>query len=268
MFPLQRKIFPATAPDLREVLEQSLRRLVRPAAEMVTVVDRQYPRLTSIQVSLDGANVNEPLPQRPVPPVGNVEPGLEVENFAIIGRPIVLQGAKVEFACTARELRIGQGHDAEGNLLLLLQDAAEGGVEVALALPDLEALALAGAKAAAARQGVTVERVQIDLQGRGERALDVVVQVEAKKLFLSAGVRIGGSITIDEQLVARLSGWECTGEGTLGSLACGFIIPHLAQLNGREFSLMALPLGEVKLRDVRVTAGRELRMTAQFGHAA
>ncbi len=31
---------------------------------------------------------------------------------------------------------------------------------------------------------------------------------------------------------------------------------------------MALSLGEVKLRDVRIAAGRELRVTAQFGRAA
>ena len=72
-------------------------------------------------------------------------------------------------------------------------------------------------------------------------------------------------MAIDEQLNARLSGLECAGEGTLGTLACGFIAPHLARFNGREFSLMALPLGEVKLRDVRIAAGRELRVTAQFG---
>jgi hypothetical protein len=29
-----------------------------------------------------------------------------------------------------------------------------------------------------------------------------------------------------------------------------------------------MPLGEVKLREVRIAAGRELRVTAQFGRAA
>ena len=113
---------------------------------------------------------------------------------------------------------------------------------------------------------MTVEAVRIELRARTERALDIVVQVRAKKLFLSAAVRISGSVEIDEQLNARLSGLECAGEGTLGTLACGFIAPHLQRFNGREFSLMALPLGEVKLRDVRIAAGPELRVTATFGN--
>ncbi len=243
-------------------------RVVRPAGPMVTVEEAGYPKLAAIRVSLDGANAGERPPPRPQPPVGAVEPGLEVADFSVSGRPILVQRARVELTCSARDVRLGQGRDRDGNLILLLQEAAEGNVEVAVALSDLEALVLAGAKAEAAKQGVTVESVQIALQARTERALDVVVQVRAKKLFLSAAVRISGSVAIDEQLVARLAGLECAGEGTLGTLACGFIAPHLQRFNGREFSLLALPLGEVKLRDVKIAAGRELRVTAQFGRAA
>lgn len=268
MFTLQSKVFPPNAPALRVALEESLRRVVRPVGEMVTVEEQQYPRLASIRVLLDHADAGDRPPPRPAPPVGKVEPGLEVENFEMSGRPILLQGARVELSCTAREVRIGRGRDAEGNVLLLLQDAAEGKVEVAVALADLEALVLAGAQVAAAKHGVTVEEVRIELQARSERALDVVVQVRAKKLFLSAAMRISGSVATDEQLQARFSGWECVGDGTLGTLACGFITPQLARLNGREFSLLALPLGEVKLREVRIAAGRELRVTAHFGRAA
>ncbi len=268
MFPLPDKTFPPDAEALRAALEESMSRVVRPTGPMVTVEDAGYPKLAALRVSLDGANAGERPPPRPQPPVGPVEPGLEVENFTISGRPILVQRARVELTCTARDVRLGQGRDEDGNLLLLLQDAAEGNVEVAVALSDLEALVLAGAKAEAAKQGVTVESVQIELLSRSERALDMVVHVRAKKLFLSAAVRISGSVAIDEQLNARLSGLACEGEGTLGTLACGFISPHLQRFDGREFSLLALPLGEVKLRDVRIAAGRELRVTAQFGRAA
>ncbi len=267
MFPLQNKTFPPTAAALRDALEESLRQVVRPSGQMVTVDEKQYPELSAIRVSLDNATAGD-RPPRPAPPVGSVVPGLRVKNFSISGRPVLVQRAKVDFSCTARDVRIGQGRDKEGNVLLLLQDAAEGKVEVAVALADLEALVLAGAKAAAGKQGVTVENVRIELHARSERALDVVVHVRAKKLFLNAAVRISGSVEIDEQLSARLSGLECGGEGPLGTLACGFIVPHLQRFNGRAFSLMALPLGEVKLRDVRIAAGHELRVTAQFGRAA
>lgn len=265
MFPLQSHSLPPNADALRAALEESLRRIMTPAGPMVTVEDNNYPELAAIRITLDGSDAGDRPPPRPAQPVGAIEPGLRVENFAIRGRPILVQGAKIELSCTARQVRIGQGRDEEGNVLLLLQDAAEGHLEVAVALADLEALVLAGAKVEAARQGVNVESVRIELRSRSERALDVVVQVRAKKLFLSAAVQISGSLAIDEQLNARLSRLECAGEGTLGSLACGFIAPHLQRFDGREFSLMALPLGEVKLRDARIAAGHELRVTAKLG---
>src|SRR5450432_2424983 len=147
MFPLRTNSLPPDADALREALEESLRGVVRPVGPMVTVENKQYPELAAIRVSLDGANAGERPPPRPSPPVGAVEPGLRVEHFEISGRPILVQGAKVELSCTARDVRIGQGRDKEGNLLLLLQDAAEGNVEVSIAVADLEALVLAGAKA-------------------------------------------------------------------------------------------------------------------------
>ncbi len=268
MLPLQDKIFPPNAAALRDALEESLLGIVRPVSQMVTVEEKQYPELAAIRVSLDNADAGDSPPPRPAAPVGKVEPALWVQHFAISGRPILVQRAKVELSCTARDVRIGQGRDKDGNLLLLLQDAAEGKVEVAVALADLEVLVLAGAKAEAAKQGVMVENVRIELRWRSERALDAVVHLRARKLFLSAAVRINGSVAIDARLNARLSGLECAGDGTLGTLACGFIAPQLARFNGRELSLMALPLGEVKLREVRIAAGRELRVTAQFGRAA
>jgi hypothetical protein len=266
MFPLTTHALPPNADALRAALEESLRNMVRPARPMVTVEEKSYPELAALRISLDGADAGDRPPPRPARPVGVIEPGLRVENFEISGRPILLQRAQIELSCTAREVRIGQGRDEEGNVLLLLQDAAEGHVEVAVRLTDLEALVLRAAQAEAGKQGVTVDSVRIDLRARTERALDIVVRVRAKKLFLNAAVRISGSVEIDEQLNARLSGLECAGDGTLASLACGFIAPHLQRFNGREFSLLALPLGEVKLRDVRIAAGRELRVTAQFGH--
>ena len=54
----------------------------------------------------------------------------------------------------------------------------------------------------------------------------------------------------------------------MGTLACGFLAPKLQRLNQREFSLLTLPIGEVKLRDVRIAVGDKLRASAEFGSAA
>ncbi len=265
MFPLSASSLPSSAETLRDALEESLRRVVTPAGPMVSIEDRSYPQLAAIRISLDNATAGDHPPPRPMAPAGAVEPALQVENFEISGAPIRVQGAAINLSCWGRDVEIGQGRDRDGNLVLLLQNAAEGSIEIATSVADLEALVGTGAKAAAAQQGVVVEAVSIKLHTRSERSLDVEVQVRAKKLFLSATVRISGSAEIDERLNARLSGLRCAGEGALGSLACGFLAPHLERFDGREFALAALPLGEIKLRDVRIAAGTDLQVTAQFG---
>ena len=160
---------------------------------MVEVEEKSYPELAAIRVSLDQARAGDRPPPRPVPAAGPVEPALRIENFEISGRPFRIQGAAVNLSCTARDVRLGQSPDKDGNVLLLLQDAAEGSVEISIALADLEAIVLAGAKAEAGKQGVTIEDVRIELRARSDRSLDVVVHVRAKKLFLSATVRISGA---------------------------------------------------------------------------
>lgn len=267
MFPLQTDSLPADALSLRDALENSLRQVLRsPKGEIVAVDDRNYPQLNAIRLTLDGAEVVDRRPQRPVLSERAAEPALSVLNFEISGRPLFMRGASIDLSCRARALEIGQARDKEGKIVLLLRNATEGKLEVGVPLADLEALVLAGAKAAGAEHGVSVEDVRIELRTQTERALEVMVQVRAKKLFLSASVRITGRTEIDEQLNARLVGLDCTGDGTLGTLACGFIAPHLQRFEGRAFSLPALPLGEVKLRDIRIVTGNELRVRAEFGH--
>ncbi|HEY2710945.1 MAG TPA: hypothetical protein VGI60_00400 [Chthoniobacterales bacterium] len=268
MFPLQTKSLPENADRLRDALEESLRQFVRPAAHrLVTLEDKNYPELEAIRVSLDGATAGERLPARPVP-VDPVEPALRATHFEISGQPVLVQGAAVHLECRAREVRIGQAHDAAGNLLLLLQDASDGTVEVAISQPDLEALVRAGASAATKGQGIILEDVRVQLQALSERALAATVCVRARKLFLNAAVEVKGRVEIDEEMTAHLSGLVCSGEGTLGTIACGFLGPHLQRFEGRTFSLLALPLGEVRLRDIRLSIDDRLRVHAEFGHTA
>ncbi|MGH8092869.1 MAG: hypothetical protein ACREIF_05295 [Chthoniobacterales bacterium] len=266
MFPLQTDSFPSDAAALARELEKGLSRLVHPPSGVrVTVEDRNYPELSAIHVSLDGASVGDRLPARPAPHRGQVEPALSVENFEITGRPLRVRDAAINLSCRAREVEIDRARDAEGKVLLLLKNAAEGNIEISIPTTDLEMVVRAAAAAAAKEQGGIIEDVRIQLHARSARALDAVLRVRARKLFLNAAIRIHASLEIDDQLNARLSGLDCAGEGTLGTLVCGFLEPHLQQLNNRVFSLLVLPLGEVKLRDVQITVGTDLGVRAKLG---
>src|SRR2546423_11142094 len=145
MFPLHTKTLPPDAVELRQALEESLRRVISAPSEMVSIEEKQYPQLEALRVSLDGARVSDQSP-RPAPHVGEIEPALRVERFEVSGRPVFVEGAAINFACNAQEVQIGQGRDAGGNLLLLLQRAANGNVEISLSIADLDRLFETGAK--------------------------------------------------------------------------------------------------------------------------
>jgi hypothetical protein len=51
-------------------------------------------------------------------------------------------------------------------------------------------------------------------------------------------------------------------------MACGILKPYLQKFDGREFPLMSLPLGEIRLRDMQLSVGDQLCVTAEFGSPA
>ena len=267
MFPLNIETFPATAADLAQHLNAGIRQLFGVTRNPVELREKSYPQLESLVVSLDGAV----LPERP-PPMPSVasspEPALTIDSFRVSASPLSVGPALVDFQLVAQGVELHRAIDRSGHFLLLLHNAANGRVEIVAAVSDLETLIAQVAKAEAGRHGVNLESVQLSLRSRSSRSLAAEVRLRAKKLFVSASLRITGQLDLDEQLNARISGLDCTGDGAIASVACGILKPHLQKLEGREFSLMSLPLGEVRLRDVRIAVGEKLSISAEFGSAA
>ena len=266
MFPLNTNTFPATAAELKRLLNQSLHELFNLERDPVELREKSYPHLESLSISLDGAEV----PQRP-PAVPSLRsepaPGLTVESFRAAGAALNVGPAAVDFALDARGLQLHQAMDREGHLVLLLHNAADGRVEISTTVPGLEALIAEVAKFEAGKHGVNIDSVQLSLRSQTPRSLAAEIRLRAKKLFVSATLRVTGQVDLDEKVTAKLSGLDCTGEGAIASVACGVLKPHLQKLDGREFALMSLPLGEVRLRAVRIAVGDKLSVTAEFGSA-
>jgi hypothetical protein len=168
-------------------------------------------------------------------------------------------------AINAASVELYQAIDRDRQVVLVLHNAAEGRVEASVSTSDLEALIAEVAKTEAAKHGVGIDTVQLSLRSQSPRSLAAEVRLRAKKLFVSASLRITGQLDLDEELNARLSGLDCVGEGAIAGVACGVLKPHLQKLDGREFPLMSLPLGQVRLRDVRIAVGEKLSVKAEFG---
>ena len=267
MFPLNRTTLPTTAADLAQAINENLRSTFALNRDPAEVRDLSYPHVAAIEVTLDGAQ----LPGRPpeIPSLASpAEPALTAGSFKAGGRGISIGPAALDFALLASGVELNQAKDNAGQIVLLLHNAAQGRVEASVSQSDLEALIAEVAKAQAGKHGVGIDKVQLVLQSQGPRSLTAEVRLTAKKLFLTASLRITGQLDLDAELNARLSGLNCAGDGALASVACNILKPHLEQLNGRTFQLMSLPLGEVRLRDVRVAVGERLSVTAEFGSSS
>ena len=267
MFPLKTKIFPPTAAELARHLNDSLRELFVLTRDPAEVREKSYPHLDSLTVSLDGARVPERPPAMPSV-AGDQRPALTIDSLSLSASPLVVGPAPVDFKLAATDVELHQANDGDGNVLLLLHQAGNGHIEISLAISDLEALIAEVAKAEAGKHGVNINSVELSLRSRSPRSLTAEVLLRAKKMFFTASLRVTGQLDLDEQLNARISGLDCTGDGAIASVACGVLKPHLQELDGREFSLMSLPLGEVRLRDVHIAVDEKLSLTAEFGSPA
>jgi hypothetical protein len=266
MFPLKTANFPSNSADLARILNKSLRDLFDLTRDPVELREVSFPHLAELFVSLDGAQLRGQPPSIPSL-AGKPVAALTVDSFRARGTGMSVGPAAIDFALEAQNLDLHRAADSEGNIVLVPHKAATGRIEVSASSSDIEALIEEVAKTEAAKHGVTIDSVRLSLRSNSPRSLAAEVRLRAKKLFLSASIRITGQVDLDEALNAKISGLDCTGDGALAGIACGVLKPHLQKLNGRDFPLLSLPLGEIRLRDVQIAAGDKLSVTAEFGAA-
>ena len=266
MFPLNTESFPASAAELKEALSESLRRFFTLPAEPVTMLGGDYPAIDQLTISLNGAQLR-PDAKRPALVDGEAMPALQVREFTMSGRGISMAGVCADVSVNADGVRLSSGKSKSGEVVLVFQTAVSGRVQVSAAQAALQTAIAQIATAEAGKHGVTIDNVRLKLDSTGPRAFSAEVQLRARKLFLSATLRVRAQLAIDEALTAKVSGLRCEGDGALASIACGVLAPHLEKLDGREFPLMALPLGDIRLRDVQLAIGPKIVATAEFGAA-
>jgi hypothetical protein len=266
MFPLYTATFPSSASDLERLLNHSLQRIFSVEAEPVSIRDASYPHLEEIRVSLDGARLRSNPPRTPSVS-DKISTALQVDRLSLSALALSVGPATIDLSLTARTVNFAEGRDSDEQVVLSLENAADGKMELSIAQTDLEALIAKLAQNQASKQGITIDGVQLKLRQESAHSLAAEVHLRARKLFLSASIRVTGQLDLDDQLNLRISDLNCTGDGGTATLACGILKPYFQKIDGREFPLMSLPLGEIRLRDVRLTVGGKLFVTAEFGSA-
>jgi hypothetical protein len=267
MFPLATANLPSSASDLERLLNESLQRVFVAEFDPVTVLDYSYPHLEAINISLDGARLRASPPHPPVSS-GKASPALEVDQLVLRASPLSLGPASVDVAISARDVQLGQAKDSNGEILLSIESASDGRAAISATPAGLEALITRLALDQGSKQGITIDGVQLKVRQESEHSLAAEVRLRARKLFLSASVKVTGRLDLDDQLNLKISDLKCTGDGGIATLACGILNPYLQKIDGRKFPLMSLALGEIRLRDVRLVADDDkLSVTAEFGSA-
>jgi hypothetical protein len=150
-----------------------------------------------------------------------------------------------------------------------LRAAVDGKIDVSISKRDLIEALKSCASIEAERRGITIEHVDLALEARGPQSIAAIVDLRVRKAFFSAKIKIGGTLEIDDQLVANVSDLSCHGNGVIGALACASLRPFLERANDRSFPLMTQPMGEVQLHDVQMTTtGDQISLRARFGSGA
>jgi hypothetical protein len=267
MFPLNTTTLPSPAAALERLLNDSLRSLFHTKTDPVALRAAAYPHLEELHISLNGATLRDNPP--PPPSVsGATMPALEIDSLKINAAALSAGPAVLDLSLSAQNVILHQAPDSAGRIVLVLHRAADGAIALSTSPSDLEAAIAEVARTEAGKHGVTIDGVQLSLRSKSSRSLAAEVRLRARKLFLSATIRITGQLDLDEQLNARVSGLDCIGEGAIAGIACGVLKPQLQKIDGRSFPLMSLPLGEVRLRDVRIAVADKLSVTAAFGSAS
>jgi hypothetical protein len=264
MFPLHTATFPSSASDLERLLNHSLQRIFSVDADPVSIRDASYPHLAEIRVSLDGARLRSN-PPRPPSISGKISPALRVDRLSLSAFALSVGPATIDLSLSARTVNFAQGKDSDDEVVLSLENATDGKMEISIAQTDLEALITELARTQASKQSITIKGVQLKLRQESAHSIAAEVRLRARRLFLGASIRVTGQLDLDDQLKLKISDLNCTGGGAIASLACGILTPYLRKIDGREFPLMTFPLGDARLRDVRLAIGDNLAITAEFG---
>lgn len=232
-------------------------------AREVRVQGGVWPAVEEIAVDVTGARITRDLR---FPHAGAVSPEqLRASRIEVTGKPLFFETAPLELALMATDAAFALAPGEAGVSLLTLVRVAHGEVTIEAEHSDLEALALSLIAPVAAQQGVDIQSARMELVSRGPRSIDFSVEVTAKMLVVTARAAVSGRLDVTDELNGRLSQLTCTGHGMMASAAAAFLRPHLAKMEGRIIPLLALPLGEIKLRDIAISVGARLRLHAQFG---
>jgi len=267
MFPLSGTNFPTSIDELKTAIRGGLSEVLTLSNpdNTVRIDGGAWPALNRLTIDLNNATIRITQPPPKPKPRDDRQPGITVANIEVLGHPIRYARSSADFSLSASGVALDFAHDQTGRALLLLRDAASGHLEMKIDKSDLQAALLDAATAAAKPHGISIQDLQLNLTSDGPRSLAGELRVKAKKMMMSGVVLLRGRVDISDALVATLSNLACSGEGMIGGMAAAMVNTKLKSFEGKTIPLAAMSLGDTALRDLTITAGQTIAVTANFG---
>src|SRR6266849_4198497 len=122
MLNLGRQDFPSPKDDLAQALDAALHRFVQKSGRIVDLRSRVFPLVDEIRINLDGAKVE-----------GETAPAFEAAAVNISGRNISVRGVPINLRMEMRDVVFHKGTDANGDAVLLVQEARDGQLVISAA---------------------------------------------------------------------------------------------------------------------------------------
>lgn len=269
-FPLGPGTLPATREELVESMTRGWKLHLRfpEGGDVVNTQGGWYPALGSLHIRLSNGIVdtNRDLTKDPsLRPSGKVEGRAAVRDFDLEALPLVEDKAKLNIHITATDARLDLQHDEHGRPMVMLADAKNATFQFQADMADIERVLMMDLNDAAEKYKVKAVKVKLKLEAVNNRSIDVDLRLSTKVLeYVPATMHFQAHVDIDGDMYAKLSHLKCDGDEALGPLITSLIRPGLHKYEGKSRLIFGFPTGDLKLRDVKIQGGDELRVTAIF----
>jgi hypothetical protein len=269
MLPLIDPDLPTNTAELVASLTNGLGKMFTelPTANLLTVEGDRYPILDRLAIDVSGAAMQSDY--RPRSASENHQPGITVEEFEVVGRPVHYETSAITLEISGREVQFEVDIDPEAGNILVPVDAREGRVTARADHADLEALVQLALQAGADEYELTIEKVELTMTREDERTVLLQMRITGKKQMfvpIRAVLLSEGRLVIDETLTATFQGLTINGEGVIGSMVAGLVRGKVEEYNGKSYPLTTtFSLGQLKLHDLKVDCENGLAIEALLG---
>lgn len=217
--------------------------------------------LTDVRIDAD-----EQKKQKKLKPLKQSHGSMTAQRLELVASPLLLEKARLLLSLKATDARLDVRRDRRSRAsMLTLTDARDGTLSVEVPRQDVDWLLLHGARKAAGKFGILVDRTRLKLDIEDSRTIRVDLKVDTRIGFLPAGFRFRARVDIDDNLNGRMTRLSCEGDQLLGPIISSIIDPALKKYEGKTRPLVGFEWGDMKLRDVTMSTEDSFRLQAKFG---